>query len=105
MIHVDSFIPYLMIGIMNFEALGLVHPSHYTFLCSHSGLKIFHFSILVSVSRIIQRPIHLTLIVVAELGYSSTTPDFTLDERQKMGEKVEQILKGEKEAAGAPDDA
>ena len=44
-----------------------------------------------------------TLILVTELGYSSTTPDFTLDERRKMGEKIEQILKGEKEAARAPE--
>jgi DOPA 4,5-dioxygenase len=38
------------------------------------------------------------------LGYSSTAPEFTLDERLKLGAEVEQILKGEKEAARAPVD-
>jgi DOPA 4,5-dioxygenase len=38
------------------------------------------------------------------LGYSSTTPDFTLDERRVLGANIEQILKGEKEAARAPID-
>lgn len=37
-----------------------------------------------------------------ELGYSNATPDFTLDERRKMGANIEEILKGEKEAARAP---
>ncbi|KAH9948136.1 DOPA-like domain-containing protein [Amylocystis lapponica] len=36
------------------------------------------------------------------LGYSSTTPQLTLDERRKLGARVEHILKGEKEAAKAP---
>lgn len=39
-----------------------------------------------------------------ELGYSTTTPDFTLDERRKLGANVEELLKGEKEAARAPVD-
>lgn len=39
-----------------------------------------------------------------ELGYSSTIPEFTLEERRKLGAEVEVILKGEKEAARAPVD-
>ncbi|TFK65713.1 hypothetical protein BDN72DRAFT_800868 [Pluteus cervinus] len=37
-----------------------------------------------------------------KLGYSSTVPPLTLDERQKLGDNVEKILAGEKEAARAP---
>ena len=40
----------------------------------------------------------------AELGYSSTVPQLTLEQRKLMGSNVEQILKGEKEAAKAPSD-
>jgi len=36
------------------------------------------------------------------LGYSSTTPPFTLEERCKLGDNVERILAGEKDAARAP---
>lgn len=38
----------------------------------------------------------------AELGYSSTAPQLTLEERKRLGVNVEQILRGEKEAAKAP---
>jgi hypothetical protein len=37
-----------------------------------------------------------------ELGYSSTTPSFSLEERRKLGDNVERILANEKEAARAP---
>ena len=37
-----------------------------------------------------------------ELGYAATKSDFTLDERRVLGANIEQILKGEKEAARAP---
>ncbi|KAI0355081.1 hypothetical protein OH77DRAFT_1425143 [Trametes cingulata] len=39
-----------------------------------------------------------------KLGYSSTAPKLTLEERKRLGNNVEQILKGEKEAAKAPSD-
>ena len=39
-----------------------------------------------------------------ELGYSSQAPTLSLDERKKLGEAVESILKHEKEAAKAPRD-
>ncbi|KAI0699665.1 DOPA-like domain-containing protein [Cytidiella melzeri] len=39
-----------------------------------------------------------------KLGYSSTAPGLTLEERKKLGAHVEIILKGEKEAAKAPSD-
>ncbi|KAI9059763.1 hypothetical protein FKP32DRAFT_1657251 [Trametes sanguinea] len=39
-----------------------------------------------------------------KLGYSSTAPKLTLEERKRLGANVEQILKGEKEAAKAPSD-
>ncbi|KAL7282939.1 hypothetical protein PYCCODRAFT_1435754 [Trametes coccinea BRFM310] len=39
-----------------------------------------------------------------KLGYSSTAPQLTLEERKRLGANVEQILKGEKEAAKAPSD-
>ncbi|KAI0713625.1 DOPA-like domain-containing protein [Earliella scabrosa] len=39
-----------------------------------------------------------------KLGYSSTAPKLTLEERKRLGTNVEQILKGEKEAAKAPSD-
>ncbi|KZT20305.1 hypothetical protein NEOLEDRAFT_1075891 [Neolentinus lepideus HHB14362 ss-1] len=37
-----------------------------------------------------------------KLGYSSTAPKLSLDERRKIGSNVEKILRGEKEAARAP---
>ncbi|KAI0781496.1 DOPA-like domain-containing protein [Trametes elegans] len=37
-----------------------------------------------------------------KLGYSSTVPQLTLEERKRLGANVEQILRGEKEAAKAP---
>lgn len=37
-----------------------------------------------------------------ELGYSAPGPDFTLEERRRIGKNVERILEGEKEAARAP---
>jgi len=37
-----------------------------------------------------------------ELGYSSETPKPSPDERRKMGAKLEEALKGEKDAAQAP---
>lgn len=37
-----------------------------------------------------------------ELGYSTTVPPFTLDERRRLGEAIEKLLAGEKEAARAP---
>jgi DOPA 4,5-dioxygenase len=40
--------------------------------------------------------------ITLELGYSSTKAPLTLEERHKIGSTVEQILKGEKEAARAP---
>ncbi|CDO71870.1 hypothetical protein BN946_scf184940.g17 [Trametes cinnabarina] len=46
----------------------------------------------------------LTLHFAKELGYSSTAPKLTLEERKRLGANVEQILKGEKEAAKAPSD-
>ncbi|KAI0078971.1 hypothetical protein K474DRAFT_747321 [Panus rudis PR-1116 ss-1] len=39
-----------------------------------------------------------------KLGYSSTRPDLSLEERKKLGANVEEILKCEKEAAKAPKD-
>ncbi|KAL1947240.1 hypothetical protein VTO73DRAFT_14201 [Trametes versicolor] len=39
-----------------------------------------------------------------KLGYSSTAPQLTLEERKRLGANVEHILKGEKEAAKAPSD-
>ncbi|KII89409.1 hypothetical protein PLICRDRAFT_110062 [Plicaturopsis crispa FD-325 SS-3] len=39
-----------------------------------------------------------------KLGYSSTAPDFTLEERRKLGANIERILRSEKEAARAPSD-
>ncbi|KAI0689031.1 DOPA-like domain-containing protein [Cerioporus squamosus] len=39
-----------------------------------------------------------------KLGYSSTAPKLTLEERKRIGANVEQILKREKEAAKAPSD-
>ncbi|EPQ50607.1 hypothetical protein GLOTRDRAFT_50391 [Gloeophyllum trabeum ATCC 11539] len=37
-----------------------------------------------------------------KLGYSSTAPKLSLEERRKIGSNVEKILRGEKEAARAP---
>jgi DOPA 4,5-dioxygenase len=37
-----------------------------------------------------------------ELGYSSTAPGLSLEDRRRLGENVEDILKGEDEAAPAP---
>ncbi|CCM05768.1 uncharacterized protein FIBRA_08001 [Fibroporia radiculosa] len=37
-----------------------------------------------------------------KLGYSSETPPLTIEERRKMGARLEQLLSGEKEAAKAP---
>lgn len=37
-----------------------------------------------------------------KLGYSAPGPDFTLEERRRIGKNVERILEGEKEAARAP---
>ena len=42
--------------------------------------------------------------VFIELGYSSTAPKPSLEERKRIGANVEQILKNEKEAAKAPSD-
>ncbi|KAI0093841.1 DOPA-like domain-containing protein [Irpex rosettiformis] len=39
-----------------------------------------------------------------KLGYSSTAPGLSLEDRKKIGGHVEHILKGEKEAAKAPHD-
>ncbi|KAH7928146.1 hypothetical protein BV22DRAFT_1005470 [Leucogyrophana mollusca] len=39
-----------------------------------------------------------------KLGYSSVAPDYTLEDRRRIGASVERILKGEKEAARAPSD-
>ncbi|KAI0806801.1 DOPA-like domain-containing protein [Fomes fomentarius] len=39
-----------------------------------------------------------------KLGYSSTASKLTLEERKRIGSNVEQLLKGEKEAAKAPSD-
>ncbi|KAG6839243.1 hypothetical protein C0991_004440 [Blastosporella zonata] len=36
------------------------------------------------------------------LGYSTKAPQFTLEERRKLGTNIEHLLKGEKEAARAP---
>ena len=38
----------------------------------------------------------------AELGYSSETPQLSLEARKRLGTNVERILEGEKEAAKAP---
>ncbi|KAG1736937.1 DOPA-like domain-containing protein [Suillus paluster] len=37
-----------------------------------------------------------------KLGYSATEPEYTLDQRRRIGANVERILKGEKEAARVP---
>ncbi|KAF8549461.1 hypothetical protein OG21DRAFT_1421234 [Imleria badia] len=37
-----------------------------------------------------------------KLGYSAPEPDFTLEDRRRIGANVERILRGEKEAARAP---
>ncbi|KAG1799353.1 DOPA-like domain-containing protein [Suillus plorans] len=37
-----------------------------------------------------------------KLGYSAPEPEFTLDQRRRIGANLERILKGEKEAARAP---
>ncbi|KAG1749540.1 DOPA-like domain-containing protein [Suillus lakei] len=37
-----------------------------------------------------------------KLGYSAPEPDFTLDQRRRIGANLERILKSEKEAARAP---
>ncbi|KAH7890094.1 DOPA-like domain-containing protein [Phlebopus sp. FC_14] len=37
-----------------------------------------------------------------KLGYSAPKPDFTLEDRRRIGSNVERILRGEKEAARAP---
>ncbi|KAG1768993.1 DOPA-like domain-containing protein [Suillus occidentalis] len=37
-----------------------------------------------------------------KLGYSAPEPEFTLDQRRRIGANLERILKGEKEAAKAP---
>ena len=42
--------------------------------------------------------------IAPELGYSTPGPDFTLEERRHIGANIEDILKGEKEAAHAPPD-
>ncbi|KAI8999114.1 DOPA-like domain-containing protein [Trametes punicea] len=39
-----------------------------------------------------------------KLGYSSTAPKLSLEERKRLGANVERVLKGEKEAAKAPSD-
>ena len=41
---------------------------------------------------------------MTELGYSSTTPGLSLEERKKVGAAVERLLEHEKEAAKAPRD-
>ncbi|KAM6500980.1 DOPA 4,5-dioxygenase [Amanita muscaria] len=37
-----------------------------------------------------------------KLGYSSTAPKMSLEERRKLGDDIEAVLRGEKEAARAP---
>ncbi|KAG9318044.1 DOPA-like domain-containing protein [Chiua virens] len=37
-----------------------------------------------------------------KLGYSAAEPDYTLEDRRRIGANVERILRGEKEAARAP---
>ncbi|KAG0706491.1 DOPA-like domain-containing protein, partial [Suillus ampliporus] len=37
-----------------------------------------------------------------KLGYSTPEPEYTLDQRRRIGASVEHILKGEKEATRAP---
>ncbi|RDB19380.1 DOPA 4,5-dioxygenase [Hypsizygus marmoreus] len=37
-----------------------------------------------------------------KLGYSTTVPQFSLEERRKLGDNIERLLHGEKEAARAP---
>ncbi|OJA15258.1 hypothetical protein AZE42_09109 [Rhizopogon vesiculosus] len=39
-----------------------------------------------------------------KLGYSAPEPEYTLEQRHRIGANVERILKGEKEAARAPTD-
>jgi len=39
-----------------------------------------------------------------KLGYSSAGPSLSLDDRRKLGARIEHILKSEKEAARAPSD-
>ncbi|KAG6902656.1 hypothetical protein C0995_013345 [Termitomyces sp. Mi166 len=39
---------------------------------------------------------------ILKLGYSSKSPQFSLEERRKLGANIERLLKHEKEAAGAP---
>ncbi|KAF8437539.1 DOPA-like domain-containing protein [Boletus edulis BED1] len=39
-----------------------------------------------------------------KLGYSAPEPDYTLEERRRIGANVERILRSEKEAARAPSD-
>ena len=39
---------------------------------------------------------------MTELGYSSTAPQLSLEDRKRIGTNVEHILKHEKEAAKAP---
>lgn len=45
-----------------------------------------------------------SLRISTGLGYSSTRPQPSIEERKKAGAQIEQILRGEKEAARAPTD-
>lgn len=47
---------------------------------------------------------HVKVWYFAELGYSSIAPGISLEDRRKIGAKIENILKYEKEAAKAPSD-
>lgn len=52
----------------------------------------------------VSSPVKRSCFIHLELGYSSTAPQLTLEERKRLGANVEHILKGEKEAAKAPSD-
>jgi DOPA 4,5-dioxygenase len=41
---------------------------------------------------------------LTELGYSSESPPLSLEARKRLGANIERILKGEEEAAKAPQD-
>ncbi len=96
----------LLSEITRFEMHGLVLHSHSTCLPYPSGATKSpcntQASVWLSSSKF--RSVVTDEFYHLELGYSSTAPTLSLEDRKKIGAHVEHILKSEKEAAKAPRD-
>ncbi|KAH8100274.1 DOPA-like domain-containing protein [Cristinia sonorae] len=90
------------------ETHGLDHLSPWTLPLCPSHQQKFPLNIIPSVRIPFTSdgglPFAHVVYLTTELGYSSTTPGLSLEDRKKIGAHVEHILKGEKEAAKAPSD-